>query len=158
MLPFRPHAQLKTDLPSSSSIRGDSHQPRLRWMNFNVCPHCVASGRHALIERLHEWGPVISRSDGRLFHLVLGDKPIEYPQERSAGHSNMKSIGFWYLHEANGGSTETVVVILRRPPLDGISLLRHVEMVADKLFEKLLKSSRLPCLYEFEGQQLHEIS
>jgi hypothetical protein len=89
---------------------------------------------------------------------VLGDKPIEYFQEGSADHSNMKSIGFWYLHEANGGFIETVVVILRRPPLDGISLLRHVEMVADKLFEKLLKSSRLACFYEFEGHQLHEIS
>ena len=158
MLPFRPHLHLRPDLPPSSSInREDSSRPKLRWMNFNACPHCLANGRLAVVERLHEWGPVISRSDGRLFHIVLGDKPIEYPHERSAGHSDMKSVGFWCLHEANGGSTEAVVVILRRPPIGEISLLRHVEAVADKLFEKLLKSSRLPCLYEFDEQQLRKV-
>jgi hypothetical protein len=101
---------------------------------------------------------MISRSDGENFHLVLGDRPLEYPAERSSGKSEMKSVGFWYLHEANGGSTETVVVILRRPPGGEVSLLRHLELVADKLYETLRKSGSLPCLYEFEGQYLHEVA
>jgi hypothetical protein len=158
VLPFRPHPHLKPDFPPLSRVHPeDSREPGLRWMNFNICPHCVANKRLAVVERLHEWGPMISRSDGRSFHLILGDKPIEYPQEKSAGRSDMKSVGFWYLHEANGGSTETVVIILRKPPTGETALLRHIEAVADKLFEKLLKSGRLPRLYEFEGQQLHEI-
>ena len=69
----------------------------------------------------------------------------------------MKSAGFWYVHEANGGSTETVVVILRRPPRGGVSLLHHLEAVADKLYEKLRKSNRLSRLYEFDGQNLHQL-
>jgi hypothetical protein len=132
--------------------------PRLRWRNFNICPHCRANGRRDTLERLNEQGPVISRSDGMLFHLVLGDRPIEYPQEKNTGHSDMKSVGFWYLHEENAGVTETVVVILRKPPIGGVSLIRHIETVADALAEELRKSSRLPCLYEFDGEQLHKLS
>jgi hypothetical protein len=127
-------------------------------MNFNICPHCVANERPGTLERLNEWGPIISRSDGVNFHLVLGDRPIEYPAERASGKSEMMSAGFWYVHERNGGSTETVVVILRRPPRGEIALLRHLETVADKLFEKLQRSPRLPCVYEFDGQQLHRVS
>lgn len=110
-----------------------------------------------MLERLNEWGPMISRSDGVNFHLVLGDRPIEYPAERAAGKSEVKSVGFWYVHEGNGGSTETVVVILRRPPSGGVPLLHHLEMVADKLYEKLRKASRLSCLYEFDGQNLQQV-
>jgi hypothetical protein len=146
--PSRLPVSLPPDLPRS---------PRLRWMNFNVCPHCLAHKRPCMLERLNEWGPMISRSDGLNFHLVLGDRPIEYPSERAAGKSELKSVGFWYVHEANGDSTETVVIILRRPPRDGVCLLHHLELVADKLYEKLRKSSRLPCLYEFDGHNLHHI-
>lgn len=135
-----------------------SPTPKLLWKNFHICPHCQGKGRSYLIERLSEWGPVISRSDGATFHLVLGDRPIEYPAEKAAGKTEMMSAGFWYVHEANGESTETVVVILRRPPRGGVPLLRHLEIVADKLAEKLRKPGRLPCLYEFDGQQLHKVS
>jgi hypothetical protein len=132
--------------------------PGLRWNNFSVCPHCKANGRLYFLERLNEWGPVISRSDGVNFHLVLGDRPIEYPSERESGKSDMKSAGFWYVHEANGDSTETVVVILRRPPRGGVELIRYLEMVADKLYEKLQKASSLSTLYEFDGQHLRQVA
>jgi hypothetical protein len=132
--------------------------PRLRWMNFNVCPHCQAHGRPSMLERLNEWGPMISRSDGINFHLVLGDRPIEYPSERDSGRSEMKSAGFWYIHEGNGGSTETVTVILRHPPIGGVPLLHYLEMVADRLYEKLSTSSQLSCLYKFDGQRLHQVT
>ncbi len=141
----------------SDCVSGDLLPSRLRWRNFNACPHCKENGRPYMLERLNERGPVISRSDGLSFHLILGDRPIEFPQERSAGRSDMKSVGFWYLHEKNGDSTETVVVILRRPPRGGVPLLHHLETVADKLYEKLSKSSRLSCLYEFDGQHLHQV-
>lgn len=153
----RPHAG--TDPLHSLAVRADHvPAPGLLWMNFNICPHCLANGRRCVLERLYEWGPIISRSDGANFHLVLGDRPIEYPAERASGKTEMMSAGFWYVHEANGGSTETVVVILRKPPRGGVALLRHLETVADKLFEKLQGSPRLPCVYEFDGQQLHKIS
>ncbi len=124
------------------------------WRNFHVCPHCQENGRRGAFEQLNATLPVISRSDGASYHLVMGDKPISYPAEKSAGQSDMKSVGFWYLHEANP-CTETVVVILRRPPLSELRLLRHIETVADRLAEKLQKKSKLPCLYEFDGHRLH---
>jgi hypothetical protein len=157
MLLFR--RPLHSDLgpTHSGSVSGDLRSPRLRWRNFNICPHCELNGRQYFLERLNERGPVISRSDGLRFHLVLGDRPIEYPQERSGGRSDMKSVGFWYLHEENGDSTETVVVILRRPPSGGVRLLRQLEVVADELFDKLSKSSRLPNIFEFDGQRLHQV-
>src|SRR5260370_42246642 len=149
MLTFsrRPHYDGDPSL-STSGLLERPRPPRLRWMNFNICPHCRANGRPGALERLNEWGPIISRSDGLNFHLVLGDRPIEYPAERASCKTEMMSAGFWYVHEANGGSTRTVVVILRRPPIGGVSLLRHLEMVADKLYDKLRKTSRLPCVYE----------
>jgi hypothetical protein len=142
--------------PSTSVLADHARPPRLRWMNFSICPHCLANGRPGTLERLNEWGPIISRSDGVNFHLVLGGRPVAYPEERAAGKTEMISAGFWYLHEANGGSTETAVVILRRPPTGGVSLLRHLEMVADKLFDKLCKSGHLSCLYDFDGERLTE--
>jgi hypothetical protein len=158
MLTFRRRPHVATDpLRVASFLANHADQTMLRRTNFNVCPHCVANGRSGLFERLNECGPVISRSDGLNFHLVLGDRPIEYPAERNAGKCEVKSVGFWYVHEANGGSTDTVVVILRRPPKGGVSLLRHIELVADKLDEKLRETSRLPRLYEFDGQHLHQV-
>ena len=157
MLTFIRHAHRGAESPRSTTSSSDAdRQPRVRWRDFSLCPHCRANGRPSLLVRLQEWGPMISRSDGFDFHLVLGDRPIEYPAERAAGKSEMMSAGFWYQHEANGGSTETVAVILRKPPRDGASLLRHLESVADRLYRELCKSGRLACLYEFDGHQLRE--
>ena len=131
-------------------------RPLLRWMDFSMCPHCQANNRPSFLERLNENGPMISRSDGVNFHLVLGDRPIEYPAEKSSGKSDMVSAGFWYMHEANG-SPETVVVLLRKSHQRGRSLYRRLEMVADRLFDKLVVSPLLDGVYEFDGQRLHRI-
>jgi hypothetical protein len=159
MLTFIRRLDTRPDQSHSGSVLAKpARPPRLRWRNFNICPHCRANGRRDVLERLTERGPMISRSDGMLFHIVLGDRPIEYPQEKSTGHSDMKSVGFWYLHEENAGLTESVVVILRKPPMGGVSLSRHIERVADELADRLRVSSRLACLYEYDGQQLHKLS
>jgi DNA-binding CsgD family transcriptional regulator len=117
-------------------------------------------GRHPVIERLNEAGPVLSRSDGETFHLILGDRPISFPAEKSSGRTEMKTAGFWYITERNGANnafTQTVVVILRKAPRGGAPLLRHLEMVADELSEKLAKPEPLETLYEYEGNRLHRV-
>jgi hypothetical protein len=134
------------------------HAPRqgFPWVNFNICPHCLAHQRPCLFESPKEWGAIISRSDGVNFHLIMCDRPIEYPAEGETGKAEMMSVAFWYVHEANGGSTETV--ILRRPHRRGIiSLLRDLEKAADKLADKLRRESRLSRLYEFDGRQLRKL-
>jgi hypothetical protein len=141
-----------------ASPRGNpSRPPGPCLRNFNICPHCLAHGRLVLVEGPNECGPIVSRSDGINFHLVLGDRPIAYPAKQAAAKTELLSAGFWYVHEANGESNEVVVVILRRPPRDRASLLRHLETVADRLYEKLCKSGRLACLYEFDRDCLKEV-
>jgi hypothetical protein len=44
--------------------------------NFQLCPHCEKNGRNPIVERINDCAPIISRSDGETFHLVLGDRPI----------------------------------------------------------------------------------
>jgi hypothetical protein len=119
-----------------------------------LCPHCRAKGDPAMPERLNEWGPVIARSDGKSFHLIAADSPLFYPTAGRSSRSELASVGFWYVHEGNGPSTETVVVLLPHPPRHPVSMLRLVEIVADRLAELLTKTSHLPCLYEFDGSRL----
>ena len=132
--------------------------------NFQLCPHCERTGRYPIIERLNEAGPVVSRSDGETFHLVLGDRPISFPAEKSSGRTEMMTAGFWYVKERNKesgempASTETVVVILRKPPAAGVPLMKHLERLADQLAEKLVKPEELATLYEFEGNRLQRVS
>jgi hypothetical protein len=129
--------------------------------NFQICPHCERIGRPALVERLNEAGPVISRSDGTSFHLVLGDRPISFPAEKSSGRTGMLTAGFWYMRSHDDGNpqvTETVVVILRRPPGPGAALIRRLEAVADRLAEKLIRPEGLATFYEFDGHRLGRVS
>ncbi|HEY1482078.1 MAG TPA: hypothetical protein VGF19_05070, partial [Candidatus Acidoferrum sp.] len=56
-------------------------EARVGYRNFNLCPHCVLQGQQAILCRLCEGIPMISRSDGKLFHLLLADHPIPYPAE-----------------------------------------------------------------------------
>src|SRR4029077_1668588 len=135
--------------------------------NFGICPHCEKKGGPFLLDRLNNQGPMISRSDGVSFHLVLGDRPISFPAEKSSGRTEMLSAGFWYVTERKtdswgarespqpAGTTETVVVILRKPPRRGVDLARYLETVADRLADKLAKAEELGTLYEFYGNQLH---
>lgn len=145
---------------SSQSERG-SVPPGTILKNFELCPHCQRIGKPPLVERLNEAGPVISRSDGISFHLVLGDRPISFPAEKSSGKTGMLTAGFWYMRERNDDNpqvTETVVVILQRPPGRGVALMHCLEIVADKLAEKLTKSDSLGTFYEFDGHRLGRIS
>jgi hypothetical protein len=113
---------------------------------------------------------MISRSDGESFHLVLGDRPISFPAEKSSGRTATMTAGFWYVSEpkprslvagesrGTGGFTETVVVILRKPPKGGPPLMRHLELLADTLAEKITQVGRLNTFYEFDGKHLHRNS
>jgi len=159
MFSFIRRSQFSTGPSRSMSDLADYARPkRLPWVNFNICPHCLVHGRTCLFESPKEWGPIISRSDGVEFHLIMGDRPIAYPTEKVAGKAEMMSVAFWYVHETNGSSTEAVVVILRRPHRRGVSLLRDLEKVADKLADKLCKEKQLSRLYDFDGRQIHRVS
>jgi hypothetical protein len=138
------------------------------YRNFQSCPHCENKNREPFIERINDCAPVISRSDGKTFHLVLGDRPISYPAEKSSGKTDKVTAGFWYVKEkveksnkdGEKGEDEvfsgTVVVMLRKPP-GGLGLLQELEIVADKLVEKINKDKFIETLYEFDGKRLSKM-
>ena len=127
----------------------------INYRNFNLCRHCVGQGEEGLLARLSESMPMISRSDGKLFHLVLADRPAPYPAEREFVHPRQLSLLFWYSHIGSGACTRTTVVIL--PEInERVSLFRRIEFVADRLAEKLQSSPELETMYELCGEQLLE--
>ena len=69
--------------------------------NFNVCPHCESNGEEALLSRLSEGIPMISRSDGKTFHLLLADRPLPYPAERGEQVTPTVSVCFWCVYGAD---------------------------------------------------------
>jgi hypothetical protein len=162
---FRPRLFSGTLGPNDS---GQVSKPFFK--NFRICPHCQKKGGPFLLERLNEEDPMISRSDGESFHLVLGDRPIYFPAEKSSGKTATMTVGFWYVSEpkarslvvgdstGTNGFTETVVVILRKPPKYGAPLMRHLELLANILAEKITQVGRLYTFYEFDGRQLHRNS
>jgi hypothetical protein len=130
--------------------------------NFQSCPHCERKGCYPFIERINDVAPVISRSDGETFHLVLGDRPISYPAEKSSGKTEMVTAGFWYVKERDPEDkgevfAGTVVVVLRKHPR-GVEMLRQLETVADRLVEKIRKTPFVETFYEFDGDRLSKIA
>jgi hypothetical protein len=116
--------------------------------NFNVCPHCQATGDQPLLDRLSEGLPMISRSDGASFHLLLADRPLPYPNELSAGPTNMISVCFWHSHISEPRITHSTIVTLTSCQTNGPKVFRAIEAVADFLAETLAHTGRLLKFYD----------
>ncbi len=112
------------------------------YRNFNLCPHCSATGREPTLWRYCEGFPMISRSDGDTFHLVLADRPRPYPAERSVQNTFYLSLCFLYEHELFDGTQASIVLIEARKC--GPSLYRQIEEIADSLAAGLQDCGRLP--------------
>jgi hypothetical protein len=126
--------------------------------NFNLCPHCLHHGQPGLLCRLCESMPMISRSDGDTFHLLLADRPLAYPQERKSKAPDGVSVCFWYSHVATGLDTHTTVVILPEMHLNQPVIFRVIDSIADLLANKLLHTNRLASLYQLSGHALHPLA
>ena len=126
--------------------------------NFNLCPHCIRHGEPGLLGRLCESMPMISRSDGKTFHVLLADRPLVYPQERTSATPSCVSVCFWYSHVATGSTTHAVVVILPDARLGQPVLFRVIDSVADLLAAELLHADSLACLYEYSGNTLRRVA
>ena len=118
------------------------------YRNFNVCPHCILHGKQSLLCRLREGIPMISRSDGKTFHLLLADYPAQYPAESDSGKTEKTSVCFWYSHVLDAGSTRSTVVILRDSGRNFAALFRLIETAADLLAKQLTNCYRPPTLCE----------
>lgn len=123
--------------------------PVAAYRNFNLCPHCQLHGKQALLCRMCEGLPMISRSDGDQFHLLLADRPVPYPNEKQAGPAERLSVYYWYSHVRTDSQTRATVVVLPCTPACHVAMFRLIETVADLLAEELSHCCELAEFYEF---------
>lgn len=125
--------------------------------NFNVCPHCEWIGEEALLFRFSEGIPMISRSDGRSFHLLLADRPLPYPAEVSGAPTQTVSVCFWYAYGEQKTATRSVVVLLEDSARPKEKLYRQIEFIADLLADELLRGRDLASFYNLQGNSILEL-
>ena len=126
--------------------------------NFNVCPHCEWIGEEALLLRLSEGMPMISRSDGRNFHLLLADRPLPYPAEIGADATQAVSVCFWYEYGAEKSATKSAVVVFESADHPKEKLYRQIEWIADVLADELVRRRKLATFYNLQGNSVLELS
>jgi hypothetical protein len=126
--------------------------------NFNVCPHCEWHGEEALLCRLSEGIPMISRSDGRNFHLLLADRPLPYPAERGGAPPRMVSVCFWYSYGAERNATKSTVVLFESGFGPKANIFRQIESIADLLSDELLRRQSLAVFYNMQGNEILELA
>ena len=125
--------------------------------NFNICPHCEWNGEEALLSRFSEGIPMISRSDGRNFHLLLADRPLPYPIENSEGPTRMTSVCFWYLYGAEKSATKSAVVLFESLAGANERVFRQIEFIADLLSDELLRRRELAVFYNLQDNSILEL-
>jgi len=131
---------------------------RVEYRNFNLCPHCELLGRDPLLVRMSEGTPMISRSDGKSFHIVLADRPLPYPAERQSARTSNLSLYFWYCSGDRKDAVRSSLVLVPAEMSREGKIYPEIEYVADLLSEKLLQRRELAVLYNFQGNFLHELS
>jgi hypothetical protein len=130
---------------------------KIEYRNFNLCPHCEHLGADLVLWRMRESMPMISRSDGKNFHLVLADRPLPYPSERRGGPARKLSLCFSYLYGSDKNATRISLVLVPAEFANHGRIYREIEFVADLLAEKLLQAPTLAVLYNLDGDSLREL-
>ena len=132
--------------------------PRVVFRNFNLCPHCEQLGEDPLLLRMSESMPMLSRSDGKDFHLVLADRPMPYPAERETRLAEQVSLCFWYSYGGNKNATRSSLVLVPADEAKYGEFYRSIEWVADLLTARLIDERSLAVWYSLEGDSLREVS
>jgi hypothetical protein len=118
--------------------------------NFPTCPHCAAKGKQksARPATAHR-SPLVSRSDGKTFHVYLEESFIRPDSTHSA--SEVVALFRYDLDSAGVNGESTLVVI----PLASVELrsgLSELEKAADELAEILGSGKSLPRQYVLRSQ------
>ncbi|HUL35611.1 MAG TPA: hypothetical protein VL128_17140 [Candidatus Eisenbacteria bacterium] len=100
---------------------------------------------------------MISRSDGKNFHLLLADRPVPFPAERREGPSREFSVCFWYCLGEQKKETKSSLVLVPAESKGHGDLYREIESIADLLVKKLLERKKLAVLYNLQGNSLREL-
>jgi hypothetical protein len=140
-------------------MMGQVLEPSLmEFRNFNMCPHCESNGEDAFLCRLSEGIPMISRSDGKTFHLLLADRPLPYPMENGEERTRSSSVCFWYAYGAGKSETKTTVVVFESLAGAKEKVFRQIEFIADVLADELLQRRELAVFYNLMGNSILKLS
>jgi DNA processing protein len=125
--------------------------------NFLVCPHCRQQGREGSWVRIQQDMPILSRSDGRHFHLLLVAGP--FPQRGGSGGivAGRAIAQFSYALDAQSLQRETVDVVLQVLDTRRERLMHAMEDAADKLASVLQKQEPLKPQYLYSDRELLEL-
>ena len=101
---------------------------------------------------------MISRSDGRNFHLLLADRPLPYPAELGADPAQTVSVCFWYAYGEKKAATKSAVVLIESRAHLKEKLYRQIEFIADVLADELIRRRELAIFYNLQGNSVLELS
>jgi hypothetical protein len=101
--------------------------------------------------------PMISRSDGRNFHLLLADRPLAYPMERGEDPRPLTSVCFWYVY-GEEAATKSAVVLFESCDGSREKIFRRIEFIADVLADELLRRQELGVFYNLQGNEILQLS
>lgn len=100
---------------------------------------------------------MISRSDGRNFHLLLADRPLPYPVERGTVPTQTVSVCFWYAYGEQKSATKSAVVLFESCADPKEKMYRQIEFIADLLADELLRRRELAIFYNLQGNAILEL-
>jgi hypothetical protein len=125
--------------------------------NFSNCPHCVSLGKVKLI-RPAVHGPLVSRSDGRTFHLYLEESGL-HRQSSHGCPSDVQSEPqiyalFRYDLDPCSVKSESTLVIIPNAGDDETRTLKRLEQAADLLAEFLERAKAPGRLYKLTSGRL----
>jgi len=74
---------------------------------------------------------------GSPYHLLLADRPLPYPIERTSGPTGKVAVCFWCSHVSHPTSTFSTIVVLREARTNYPAVFWRIENIADLLAEEL---------------------
>src|SRR5260221_10845576 len=97
---------------------------------------------------------MISRSDGRHFHLLLADHPLPYPAELGGGPTQTVCVCFWYAYGGEKTAAKSAVVLFEPCGVRQEKMDRLIKFIADGLADELLRRRELAAFYKLRGKSV----
>jgi len=125
--------------------------------NFETCPHCKAKGYSGIMMRLYSHTPLITRSDGKNYHLLLFDGPSIWYAKSGGPTAGRAVAGFYYASDKQGIEHAQIMVILRTVGLQKPEVVRAIEESANLLAQVLGSGQRPEQAYLFDAGHLSKL-
>jgi hypothetical protein len=145
----------KVDSQAQQQSKPEATSKTLGRKDFFVCSHCILNGRPGFLPRVTRETPIISRSDGRSYHIYLQYGPTT--QSLSAGGAAKRFVYLTHFRYALD-----VAKLMDEPVIVGFNESQspsseEIGRVADKL-EEILKQGKSPArFYKWGPEGLTEI-